>query len=194
MTSFAVQLGRHALAERGDDFYETPAQATLALLRHEPLLARPTSVWEPACGKGAISQILEAAGHEVTSTDLVARGYGAGGIDFLLEQRAPPGCGLILTNPPFKLMDEFVRHGLRLAPHVIVLARWAYAEGAKRSDLIDECLDRVWLGRERLPFMHRNGWSGPVSGNSGAPFAWFVFGAKRNRAGFSVARISWRAS
>lgn len=34
MNSFAVQLGRHALADRGDDLYETPAlfQARLAFI------------------------------------------------------------------------------------------------------------------------------------------------------------------
>ena len=40
-----------ALAERGDDLYETPAVATEALLRFEQL---PEIVWEPACGPGSI--------------------------------------------------------------------------------------------------------------------------------------------
>lgn len=51
MTSFAMQLGRSPLAERGHDLYETPACAIEALLRVEPL---PHQIWEPACGRGAI--------------------------------------------------------------------------------------------------------------------------------------------
>jgi hypothetical protein len=33
-------------------------------------------IWEPACGDGAMSRELAAAGHTVISTDLVDRGYG----------------------------------------------------------------------------------------------------------------------
>lgn len=192
MSSFAVQLGRHALDQRKDDFYETPTEATLALLRSEPM---PQILWEPACGKGAISRVLAKHGHQVISTDLVDRGYGEAGVDFLMEQAAPPGVGAIVTNPPFKLADEFVRHGLRLVPSVIMLLRWAYAEGVSRSDIIDEHLIRVWLGRERLPFMQRDGWSGPVNSNSGAPFAWFVFErAPSDPGSFVVRRMSWRTA
>ena len=45
----------HALAVRGDDCYETPEVATEALLRAEKL---PTTIWEPACGPGAIVRVL----------------------------------------------------------------------------------------------------------------------------------------
>jgi len=198
VSSFAVQLGRHALAKRGDDLYETPECATRALIRHEGGLHR--AIWEPACGRGAISRVLEKAGHAVTSTDLVSYGYGLGGRDFLMERDAPDYCDQIVTNPPFKLMDEFVSHGLEMCRSVIVLARWAYAEGVHgsgrrdglRSKLIDGHLARVWLGRERPPFMHRDGYEGPKNSNSGAPFAWFVFEREPFHPGaFSVKRISW---
>lgn len=191
MTSFAVQQGRAPLADRKDDLYETPEEATRALLRVEPLRGR---IWEPACGRGAISRVLQNAGCDVVSTDLVNRGFGEGGIDFLMENEAYASASLIVTNPPFKLADEFARHALRLVPTVILLLRWAYAEGAARSDLIDNHLARVWLGRERLPFMHRDGYEGPKNSNSGAPFAWFVFEQQKRLpdSGFIVRRISWR--
>jgi hypothetical protein len=60
---------RHALIERGADLYESPACATETLLRVERL---PLSIWEPCAGRGAISRILQAAGHFVTSSDLHA--------------------------------------------------------------------------------------------------------------------------
>jgi hypothetical protein len=191
MTSFAVQLGRAPLVERKDDLYETPEEATRALLRVEPLRG---TIWEPACGRGAIARVLTAAGCSVISSDLVDRGFGIGGVDFLMETAAMSEADCIVTNPPFKLADEFVRHALRLVPKVIMLLRWAYAEGASRSDLIDRHLARVWLGRERLPFMHRDGYDGPRNSNSGAPFAWFVFEQQAHLpdAGFVVRRLSWR--
>ena len=42
-------LIRHSDSARGNDLYETPEVATLALLRNEPL---PQTIWEPACGRG----------------------------------------------------------------------------------------------------------------------------------------------
>ena len=198
MSSHAVQMGRHSLAVRGDDFYQTPRCAVDALLRHEPLLQGGPLVWEPACGLGAISEPLIEAGCTVVSTDLVQRGYGLlGGVDFLTETAPMLGARIIVTNPPFKLADEFIRHGLQLCDHVIVLLRWAYAEGDRRSDLIDGHLVRVWLGRERLPFMHREGYDGPRNSSSGAPFGWFVFSRSNELSkapGFIVRRVSWRGA
>ena len=70
-------------------------------------------IWEPACGDGAISKVLEAAGYRVISTDLVDRGYGCGGQDFL-KSETPLG-KTIITNPPYGthgLGDAFVRRAL----------------------------------------------------------------------------------
>lgn len=191
---------RHSLKDRGNDLYETPDCATLALIRHELLPSRgwgpDAHIWEPAAGRGAIARHLIAAGFNVTMTDLVAHpGADPGitsGVDFLMESRAPAGCTTIVTNPPFKLGDEFIRHGLRLCDRVIVLLRLMALEGAGRSDIIDHHLMRVWVGRERLPFMHRDGWEGPRSSNSGAPFAWFVFDRAGATDGIRMHRISWR--
>lgn len=189
--SFAVQQGRAPLSMRKDDLYETPPQATHALCR--AINVSGLRIWEPACGRGAISEVLKEYGAQVLSTDLVDYGYGECGRDFLLEF-GPCEVDAIITNPPFKLADAFVRQALALAPRAIMLLRWAYAEGAGRSDIIDRHLSHVWLGRERLPFMHRDGYDGPKNANSGAPFAWFVFDRQRRiQDGFTVSRISWRS-
>jgi hypothetical protein len=182
---------RHAVKDRKNDLYETPPQATQALLRVENL---PHDIWEPACGRGAISSVLEGAGHEVMSTDLVDYGYGVPGCDFLMEWESPRGIEAIVTNPPYKNADAFVRKGLELVPAVYMLLRWAYAEGVGRSDIIDNHLSRVWLGRERLPMMHRDGWDGTTQTNSAMPFAWFVFTREQTGGSFQVRRMSWRAN
>lgn len=187
---------RAPLKDRKDDLYETPACAIETLLRVEPL---PHDIWEPCAGRGAISRVLSAAGHSVTAYDLVAHpGADVGitaGIDFLMERGAPAGVRCILTNPPFKLADEFVRHGLDLGCEVIVLQRLMALEGAGRSDLIDKHLVRVWAGKERLPQMHREGWAGKKTSNSGAPFAWFVFSpAGNDDKPIAFKRMSWRGA
>ena len=187
---------RSSFAARGNDLYETPPEAVRALLAVEPLSFR---IWEPCAGRGAIVRELVAAGHEVVGQDLVAyEGADPGiesGIDFLREVRPPLRFTCIVTNPPFKLADQFIRHGLTLVPLVIVLLRLAALEGTARSDLIDHHLRRLWLGRERLPMMHREGWSGRRLGQAGAPFAWFIFERERRRAqAFEVRRMSWRGA
>lgn len=184
---------RHSLSDRKDDCYETPEQATMTLMRVERL---PRKVWEPSCGPGAIVRLLRAAGHTVVATDLVDYGLedSEHGVDFLMETRAPAGCKVIVGNPPFKLANEFIRHGLTLAPTVIMLLRLAYLEGEGRSDIIDNHLRRVWLGRERLPMMHRRGWDGPTIGAAAMPFAWFVFTQKPTNGLIRMRRTSWRSA
>src|SRR4249920_1385040 len=94
---------RHPDSARGNDLYETPEAATRALLRAEPL---PRTIWEPACGPGAIVRVLREAGHQVIAADLVdysSLEQDRAGRDFLLERSSPDGVEMIVTNPPFKL-------------------------------------------------------------------------------------------
>jgi hypothetical protein len=176
----ALQTGRHSLAERGHDVYETPDVAVRALLRIEKL---PKIIWEPACGPGAIVRELRAAGHAVIATDLIDYGCpnSAGGFDFLSLRHAPKGCECIVTNPPFKDVDAFVRRALALVPTVAMLMRLAFLEGGRRSDIVDGGrLRRVHVFKHRLPMMHRHGWTGPKA-TSMAPFAWFVWCKQKGR-------------
>lgn len=183
---------RHKLADRGEDLYETPDCATRTLLGVEML---PERIWEPCAGRGAISRILTARGHDVLAQDLVAY-PGADAdivapVDFMCARAAPFPDAYIVTNPPFKIADAFIRHGLSLGCPMIVLLRLMAIEGANRSDLVDRHLIRIWAGKERLPRMHREGWAGNYS-NSGAPFAWFVFSPRAADRVIELRRVSWR--
>ncbi len=60
------------------------------------------------------------------------------------------------------------------------------------TDIIDQHLAQVFLGRERLPMMHRRGWEGPKTGNAAMPFAWFRFTAERTSGSIDLQRVSWR--
>lgn len=189
---------KHALADRKDDIYETPAICVEAALRAGIFPGPHQRVWEPCAGRGAISRILIAAGYEVVAQDLVPHegrdSYIATHRDFLMEAHQP-GVGCIITNPPFKLADAFIRHGLSLVPRVIVLQRAMAIEGAGRADLIDKHLRAYWVGIDRPPAMHREGWQGNRLSNSGAPFAWFDFSAAPRAAGEPIAlhRFWWRS-
>lgn len=95
-----------------NEFYPTPPEAVRALLSVEGF---DGSIWEPACGEGAIAKVLAATGHEVVSTDRYAYGFGETGVDFLAEQR--PRARHIVTNPPYGhgLADAFMVKALTLS-------------------------------------------------------------------------------
>jgi hypothetical protein len=160
-------------AERGHDLYETPPGAVHALLAEEVLQG---DIWEPASGPGAIVRVLRAVGHRVVATDLIEYGCpdATGGIDFLQQRSAPERVTTILTNPPFKHADEFVRHALTLVPRVIMLLRVLFLETQGRRDVLEGGrLARVYVFRNRLP-IHRDGWEGARDSNPMA-LAWFVW-------------------
>jgi hypothetical protein len=162
---------RSAGSLRGDDFHPSPPEAVHALCKYETF-AGP--IWEPACGDGAISKVLESYGYDVVSTDLVDRGYGQGRIDFLMEQRAlAPN---IVTNPPFKNAEEFARHAVHLTTgKVAFLLRLVWLAGKSRGTMFRTVpLARVLVFSGRLPMMHRDGYDGPKS-TSTIDHAWFVF-------------------
>jgi len=189
------QSRRHSLAERGDDLYKTPPVAVEALLRCERL---PHRLWEPACGHGNIVDVLRTHGHEVLASDLVNYGNPTHFYrrDFLME-KLPRGCAGIITNPPFKLVEEFVAHAIDLCPLVLMLLRLAFFEAgagsSKKAALRRYVLDehppaRIHVFRLRLPMMHRENY-GPKA-NSGMAFAWWIW--DRGHSGpTTIDRISW---
>ena len=173
MLQHSTQSGRHSLAERGLDLYETPALAVEALLRVETL---PLSIWEPAAGRGAIVRVLRAHGHTVITSDITNHGFPLDFVgNFLTTILPKKGCGAIITNPPYQIATEFTRHALDLAPHVYLLLRLAFLESVCRTDILEHRgLSRVHVFRRRLPMMHRDGWNGPRA-SSAIPFAWFCW-------------------
>lgn len=191
---------RHTLAERGNDLYQTPPEATRALIAHERL---PLTIWEASCGRGAIVNVLRAAGHEVLATDKHDYGWDgqdASGMDFLDQYEMPmQGVDCIVQNPPFSMAALFVKRSIELCPLVYMLLPLRFLEAgnekteAGRARLF--CLDqghlaRVLVFRERLPMMHRDGWDGPKSTSTTA-FGWFCF-SWAHRGPAQIYRISWQ--
>ena len=140
------------------DFYPTPPEVTAALMHHLRSLP-PLKIWEPACGDGAMSKVLKACGHKVTSSDIRETGYGQGGIDFLSTALA---CDAIITNPPFNLSEQFIRHALSQADIVAMVLKSQYWHAAKRLALFKQ-FPPAWI----LPLTWRPDFLGGERG--GAP-------------------------
>jgi hypothetical protein len=185
----AANPGMHPFVERGADLYETPPVATEALLRAEKGKI-PHWVWECAAGRGAIVNVLRDHGHAVIASDIIDYGGLHFVTDFPETTKVPVGCECILTNPPYRIATEFVAHALDLCPLVIMLARLAFLESTRRTEILEHRgLARVHVFRNRLPMLHRNGWAGPRASSS-IPFAWFVFD-REHRGLPTINRISW---
>lgn len=140
----------HTDKEReNDDFYATDPIAAKFLLQLEDL---HKNIWECSCGEGHLSKIFEEAGHKVYSTDLIDRGYGIGGIDFLQQTKVFNGD--IITNPPYKFAKEFVEKGLQLVNDgnkVIMFLKLQFLEGKARRKLFDEFPPkRIWVSSSRI--------------------------------------------
>lgn len=174
----AVITGGKGIREREEhDFYATPANATRLFLDNHKINAK--TILEPACGQGHISKVLEEyfPETEIISTDLINRGYGNAGIDFLENDFEKTD--VVITNPPFKLAKEFIEKALTIAnKEVIMFAKIQFLETESRKKLFKNTpLKYVYVHSKRVSPM-RGG--SPVDEN-GKPwssvmcFAWFVW-------------------
>jgi hypothetical protein len=153
----------------GPDFYPTPRWATAALMDNERFIG---SVWECACGNGAMSEVIADAGNPVISSDLFDRGFGEVGHDFITTRRKHPN---IITNPPFHSAESFVASGIRNAQHKFaLLLRLAFLEGAHRADTIfhKHPPARVWVFSERITFYMKGA---QTAGSGTTAYAWYVW-------------------
>lgn len=173
--------------------YMTPPEAVLALMAHEQI---PMRVWEPACGTGNIVKVLREQGRVVLASDIERQGCPSSmQLDFLTAgESIYAQTQAIVTNPPFNLLRKgWVEKCLQAAPDVYLLLRLQFLEGQSdwRSHVLEHTgLRRTLIFRDRLPMMHREGWTGPRS-TSRMAFAWFCW--RRGWTGHnSIQRISWK--
>lgn len=169
-------LGRPKYARNAADLYETPEWCTEVLCRHVKL----THVWEPACGPGKMVAVLRPHALSVRSSDMVDYGWAHEVRGFLECQE--PWTGEIVTNPPYSIATEFVRHALDLVKgnrgsKVAMLLRneWDCA-GSERPDLFAECPHFA----KKIVLTRRPRW---IAGTTGSPrhnYAWFVWEIGRN--------------
>ena len=176
--SVAAQVGLgttwHPEDRAEDDFYSTDPKALETLAKYRPI---DKVVWEPACGTGNLSHVLEGICDKVYSSDLKNRGYGESGINFLDCECVPKGVTSIITNPPYSLANEFIKHAIDILPTggtYIALMNISYLAGkARRKEIYAlRWLERIYVHAGRINCF-RNG----IKHASSSPvnYAWYVF-------------------
>lgn len=130
--------GNSSSKREENDFYATnPETLKLFLYEFWKDNSFEGDILEPACGQGHISKTLKEMlpSFNVISTDLIDRGYGQGGVNFLTHDYGRT-FNTVITNPPFSLAKEFIEKGLEIADkYVIMLCKIQLLEGLKRKDM-----------------------------------------------------------
>jgi len=120
-----------------DDF-PTPPWATRALIEHvlqvEAMPLADLTCLEPACGAGHMAKALAEYFKAVTCWDIHDYGYGQQK-DFLKGPYELGSSDWVITNPPFRLAEEFVIRSLAVANFgVAILARTVFIESVGRYE------------------------------------------------------------
>jgi len=168
------------------DYFPTPPWATRALCEHVLIgqgwrrdQLRRAVAWEPACGSDDMRRPLSEYFGSVIGTDVHDHGHGRVH-DFLLpflpaEVEALPGPHFIITNPPFRLAEQFIARACDVASQAVaMLVRTSFLEGVGRYRglfrdrpplIVAPFVERVPMFRGRL--------SG--TGSSATSYSWLVW-------------------
>lgn len=161
----------HALEGReNDDYYATDPKAVKLLLEKEKF---NSIVFEPSCGEGHISRVLLDNGYAVKSSDLINRGFGEVKDFFEVDEF----CGDIITNPPYKIALDFVKHSLDIIPEgnkVAMFLKLQFLEGKARKEFYKENPPKkIYVASGRLNCA-KNGKFEEFK-SSAVAYAWFVW-------------------
>ena len=135
-TSHAVMAQRTEGKTSLDDF-PTPPWATRALLEHvvtsKGSMGSMTCL-EPACGRGHMTVALAEYFGDVVSYDVFDYGFGSVA-NFLKTKHDAGSFDWVITNPPFKLAEDFIERSMKIARHgVAMLTRTVFIESVGRYE------------------------------------------------------------
>lgn len=186
-----IAMGNSNFERKELDFYPTPAIVTEALMpflfQYPFNLSSQNTIWEPACGNGAMSEVLKKYFSSVISTDLNYYGYESSP-DINFYDVEVPFSSVIITNPPYSNdVDKFIQKGLELTkPYDGILALLLRKEA-------DSAVTRNHFFNEESPFamkidlLWRIIWFPEDNRQDANPrhnFSWFVWNWKHEGKAF----------
>lgn len=182
-----TKIAAHKFKRQRHEHYVDEAWCSVRLFDEE---AFAWPIWDPACGWGRIGDAASARGDGCISTDLIRRGYGTGGVDFLKTRKMWGGARSIVCNPPFDLMEEFATHALKLGAEKVAMIALVRRLPAARW-LQKTPLTCVWLmtPRPSMPTGRHIKQGGKVGGGT-QDFCWLIW--ERGYTGFPVIRWLYR--
>jgi len=149
------------LRGKSQDDFQSPPLAIIPLIKY---LNQKWVYWEPACGKGNLVKALNTRGFNCFGTDLLT------GTSFFDLQPAPYDC--IITNPPFSLKDEFLKHAYDLNKPFAFLLPITALETPARQNLFKRFGIEIIFMDKRLHYKSAS----VTSHRSWFASAWFTWG------------------
>lgn len=167
-TSHAVMAQRSEPHDSLDDFPTQP-WGSRALVQHVliPEDVKLGSAWEPACNRGYMARPLRESFGRVHASDIFDYSQESGGfcqdrvVDFLWPDSESPNLAKhpvdwIITNPPFRLAEQFIWRARNLATvGCAMLVRTSFLEGAGRYERLYSITPPTIIAQfvERLPMV-----------------------------------------
>ena len=182
--SSAVMQRRYEPLSSLDDF-PTPPWATRALcvwMEQNGYIIKTFTVAEPACNRGHMVKPLSEYFDSVLASDIHDYGHGYPVQDYLFGNVQM--VDWTITNPPFKLAQEFIERGMQNSRHgVAVIVRTAFLESKGRynmlfkmkppSDIL-QFSERVVMHKGRLT----------KTGTTATSYCWLVWGRYNGKTAF----------
>jgi hypothetical protein len=162
------------------DFYETPQWATEKAVEQmiiDGILSKYDEIYEPCCGAGAMTKVLEIYFKNVKKSDIQTADYidGKKGVD--VYEIGDDVCDVVFTNPPYdrmtrdNMLDEFLRISKK---KVILLLNIFYLSSKDRKKMLENsCLRHIYIHSDRVT-MYPYGEEKPKNGGT-KMFAWYVW-------------------
>lgn len=179
--SAAVMQRRSEPHDSLDDF-PTPPWATRALcewLSERGLISPTEQAREPAVNRGHMAAPLREYFAYVDAGDIFDYGTGFPVRDYLFGP-LPPATGWTITNPPFRLAQQFIERALATSESgVAVIVRSAFLEGvARHRDLFSINPPTDILQFAERVVMHKGKLS--AKGSTATAYCWLVLDLARN--------------
>ena len=152
------------------DHYETEPWVTHVLLRNVAF----KSIWEPACGKGAIVDVVRSVGLHCVGSDIRDYGRGFKVEDFMFHTE--PTDMDIVTNPPYydDIADQFIERALILTQSnkrkVAMLLRNEFDCASSRRGIFGE-----YPFAMKIVLLRRPRWFKDSDGSPRHNYAWYVW-------------------
>jgi len=164
--------GKNARASA--DFYPTPPEAIRALLSPQgdgDRIRHLGSVWEPACGDGAMVREIRAAGIPVCASDMIDRGCpDSWQADYFTCLRSR--CPVVITNPPYNLANG--AGGARWVRHAVEMPGWSYLALLLNAEWERSQAVRKLLREHPYSYAWHLGWRIDWTG-AGSPANWHTW-------------------
>jgi len=139
--------------------FQTPPEALSPLL---PYISKDWWIWEPACGKGNLTNELNRLDYQCIGSDILT------GWDFLKDEMPAYDC--IITNPPYSIKHKFIARCYELGKPFALLMPLTALETEYRQSLYSKYGLQIILMPKRINF------ETPSGNGSGSWFAtaWFT--------------------